>query len=391
MTQPLKGVTVLDLSMLLPGPLCSMMMADFGARVIKIERPGRGDLMRDYPHQYPLYSGNFATLNRNKESMTLNLKSEQGKSIFLKLIERSDVLIEGFRPGVMDRLGFGYGDLSQINGRLIYCSITGFGQESPYRDVAGHDLNYIALNGTLGLTGKEGEAPRVPSILVGDIGGGAYPAMVGILLALIGRNTTGRGQYIDISMVDCSFFWLYWAASIYFTSGRTPARGKETNNGGCARYQIYETKDGRFLAVGAIEDQFWQNLCDLLGVDDPRVRYHDMENSELAIDVLSEKFRNKTSQEWATILEGKDVLCNLVRDFKAAVSDPHFQIRGLIKSISGPDGETQTIFANPIKLSGTPSGIRHVAPVLGQNNKKILKELGYSEAECRTLIEGGTL
>jgi len=391
MTQPLSNITVLDLSMLLPGPLCSMMLADFGARVIKIERPGSGDLMRDYPPRYPLYGSNFAILNRNKESMTLNLKSALGKSLLSKLVERSDVLIEGFRPGVMKRLGLGYEELSKINKELIYCSISGFGQESPYRDVAGHDINYIALNGILGLSGKEDEAPQIPSTLVGDIGGGAYPATTGILLALIARNMTGTGQFIDISMVDCSFLWLYSAAGNYFASGRMPSKGKELNNGGSARYQIYKTKDNRYLAVGALEDQFWENLCNLLGIDDRRVRFHDKENPDLSIQVLAERFRTKTYQEWAKIFEGKDVLCNLVRDFKEAVSDPHFQARGLIQTISGPDGESQTILANPIRMSDSPSEVRQPAPILGEHNQVIMKELGYSEAECQTFIKEGVV
>lgn len=391
MTQPLSDITVLDLSMLLPGPLCSMMMADFGARAIKIERPGSGDLMRDYLPRYPAYSGNFATLNRNKESLTLNLKSEKGRSIFEKLVGRSDVLIEGFRPGVMDRLGFGYEALSRVNSGLIYCSISGFGQQSPHIDVAGHDINYIGLNGILDLAGKKDGPPTVPGILVADIGGGALPAFIGILLALLGRNKTGKGQFIDISMMDCSFLWLYHAAGTYFTSGETPSRGCELTNGGSARYQVYVTGDGRYLAVGALEDHFWSNLCDILEIDDARIRLHDRENAELAIGVLAEKFKMKTSQEWAEVFEGADACCSLIRDFKEAVADPHFQVRGLIQTISGPDGKPQTILANPVKLSDSPPEIRHAAPLLGQQSQKILEELGFSESDYRLFSEQGVI
>ena len=391
MTLPLSNITLLDLCMLLPGPFCSMIMADFGARVIKIERLGSGDPMRDYLPRYPLYSGNFAILNRNKESMTLNLRSEEGKSVFRKLVERSDVLIEGFRPGVMDRLGLGYEDLSKINRGLIYCSISGFGQESPYRNVAGHDINYIGLNGILDLTGKKDGPPTLPGILVADIGGGAYPALIGILLALIARNAMGRGQFIDISMMDCSFLWLYYAAGTYFISGEAPSRGGELTNGGLARYQIYATKDGYYLAVGALEDHFWHNLCDLLGIDDRRIRLHDRENSDLAIKVLAEKFRSKTCQEWSEAFRAADVCCNVIRDFAQAASDPHFQLRGLIQHISGPDGKPQTVLGNPIKMSDTPPEIRQAAPILGQDNQKILMELGYSAAECQALSEKGVI
>ena len=387
MKQPLSNITVLDLSMLLPGPFCSMIMADFGARVIKIERPGSGDLMRDYPYRYPLYSGNFAILNRNKDSLTLNIKSEEGRSVFFKLVERGDILIEGFRPGVMHRLGFGYEALSKINPGLIYCSISGFGQEGPYRDLAGHDLNYIGLNGILDLTGERKGAPVVPGILVSDIGGGAYPALVGILLALLARNTTGKGQYIDISMYDGSFFWLFNAAGTYFTSGVTPTRGKEFTNGGSARYQVYPTKDGHYLAVGALEDHFWMNLCDLLDIEDPGIRLHDWENADLAIEALTEKFKSKTSQEWAEAFQGKDVCANVIRDFGEAASDSHFEFSNMIQEISGSDGKPQKILGNPIKMSDTPYQIRHAAPLLGQDNEKILKELGYSNANYKAFID----
>jgi len=391
MIPPLSNITVLDLSMLLPGPFCSMIMADFGARVIKIERPGSGDLMRHYLPRYPVYSGNFAILNRNKESMTLNLKSEEGRALFFKLVERTDVLIEGFRPGVMDRLGFGYKNLSNLNTGLIYCSISGFGQESPHKDVAGHDLNYIGLNGILDLTGERNGAPVVPGILVGDIGGGAYPALVGILLALLGRNTSGKGQYIDISMYDGTFFWLFNAAGTYFTSGETPTRGKELTTGGSARYQIYATKDGHYLAVGALEDHFWQNLCDLLGIEDTRIRLQDREYSDLAIAVLTEKFRGKTAKEWAQAFEGKDVCSNVIRDFKEATSDPHFQSNGMIQQIIGPDGGAQRILGNPISLSETPPQIRDAAPLLGRDTPKIMKELGYSDEACRSFLDRGVI
>jgi crotonobetainyl-CoA:carnitine CoA-transferase CaiB-like acyl-CoA transferase len=391
MDQALSNITVLDLSMLLPGPFCSMIMADFGARVIKIERPAQGDLMRDYLPRYPVYSGSFAILNRNKESLTLNLKSEEGKKIFAQLAEMSDVLIEGFRPGVMERLGFGYQAVSEKNKGLIYCSISGFGQESRYRDVAGHDLNYIGLNGILDLTGQRNGAPVVPGILVGDIGGGTYPALVGILLALLARARTGKGQYIDISMYDGSFFWLFNAAGTFFTSSVTPTRGKEFTNGGSPRYQVYPTKDGRYLAVGALEDHFWANLCDLVGITDPRIRLKDNEYADFAIEVLTEKFKNETSAYWAKAFEGKDVCANVIRDFREAASDPHFEFTKMIQDILGPDGRSQRILGNPISLSETPYEIRHAAPLLGQDTLQILSELGYSKAEYETFAQKGVV
>lgn len=391
MSSPLGHITVLDLSSLLPGPFCSMILADFGARVIKVERPGGGDIMRDYAPRYPLYSGNFSTLNRNKQSMTLDLKSMDGLRIFRKLVERSDVLLEGFRPGVMDRLGLGYEALSHINSKIIYCAISGFGYESPYRDVAAHDINYIGLNGGLDLNGVKDGPPVLPGILVADLGGGAYPAVVGILLALLSRERSKQGQFIDISMMDGSFFWLYHAAGTYFPSGETPTRGSELTNGGSARYQIYATKDGHYLAVGALEDHFWNNLCDLLEIDDPAVRLHDRENPQLAIEELAARFLQKTASQWAQAFEGKDVCSNLVRDFGQAVADPHFQVRGMIQQLQGPDGVQQTVLGNPIRMSETPADIRHPAPTLGANNRAILAELGYTDHDYEALTHAGVL
>lgn len=391
MAQALSDITVLDLSMFLPGPFCSMILADFGARVIKIERPGSGDPMRDFLPRYPSYSGNFSILNRNKESMTLNLKSDEGRSVFMRLIEKSDILIESFRPGVMDRLDLRYKDVSKVNKRMIYCSISGFGQDGPYRNVAGHDINYIAMNGILDLSGKKGESPVLPGAFIADIGGGAYPALTGILLALLARYTTGKGQFIGISMFDCSFLWLYYAAGTYFTSGDIASRGMELVNGGSPRYQIYATKDDHYLAVGALEDHFWYNLCDLLHIDDPRIRSNDRENTELAIEVLSEKFRRKTALEWLNDFEKADVCCSLIRNFREAISDPHFQLNGLIQNVMGQDGSPQKVLGNPIKLSETSAKIRSSAPLLGQNNDEILTSLGYSGVELQELYKKGII
>lgn len=391
MGSPLGHITVLDLSSLLPGPFCSMILADFGARVIKIERPGEGDIMRDYLPRYPLYSGNFSVLNRNKESLTLNLKSPQGLDIMRRLVQRSDILLEGFRPGVMERLGLGYEALSQLNPGLIYCAISGFGHHSPYRDVAAHDINYIGLNGILDLNGVKDGPPVLPGVLVADLGGGAYPAVVGMLLALLEREKSRRGQFIDIAMMDGAFFWLYHAAGTYFTSGETPTRGRELTNGGSPRYQVYATQDGHYLAVGALEDHFWNNLCDLLEIDDPAVRLHDRENPQLAIDTLAARFRQKTAAQWAQAFAGKEVCSNLVRDFGQAAADPHFQVRGMLQRLRGPDGVEQTVLGNPICLSETPADIRRPAPTLGADNRKILAELGYTDRDCEALSRAGVL
>ena len=269
---PLAGIKVLDFSTLLPGPLAGLFLAEAGADVIKIERPGIGDEMRTYEPKLGADSANFVLLNRGKGSVAIDLKAPDALARLTPLIESADVLIEQFRPGVMQRLGLGFDALSRINPRLIYCSITGFGQNGPRRDMAGHDLNYLALAGLLPLTALTPAARpggTVPTAPIADIAGGSYPAVVNILLALLQRQQTGRGSYLDIAMTDNLFLLAYWGLANGFTSGQWPQAGVDLTTGGSPRYQYYRTADGGFLSAGPIEQRFWEVFCRLIDLDEP--------------------------------------------------------------------------------------------------------------------------
>src|SRR3954462_5383678 len=263
---PLKGIRVLDFSTLLPGPLATLVLAEAGAEVIKIERPGRGDEMRAYTPKFGTDSVNFAMLNRGKRSIALDLKDKAALARLQPLLETADVVVEQFRPGVMDRLGLGYESLTKINPRIVYCAITGYGQHGPRADVAAHDLNYVAEAGMLGLTRSAEGAPVLPAALVADIAGGTYPAVVNILLALRERDATGAGCKLDIAMADNLFTLMYWGLGNGLAAGEWPRPGGELVTGGSPRYNIYRTRDGRFLAAAPLEQKFWETFCELLNV-----------------------------------------------------------------------------------------------------------------------------
>lgn len=266
---PLEGIRVLDLTRLLPGPYCSLLLADYGADVIKIEDPKVGDYARWYePRVNDDQSAMFISLNRNKRSITLDLKAEKDKDVFISLVKTADVLIESFRPGVMERLGLGYEQLKVHNPKLIYCAITGYGQTGPYSNEAGHDLNFLSYSGLLHLQGAPNEKPLIPSVQIGDIGGGALMAAVGILLAIINAKNTNTGQFVDISMLDGALSWMHTILPNYWTSDEMPNRGELTLNGGKACYEIYRTKDDRFISVGALENKFWENFCEIIGKEE---------------------------------------------------------------------------------------------------------------------------
>ena len=266
MTQPLAGVCVLDFSTLLPGPLATLLLAEAGAEVIKIERPGKGDEMRSYEPRFGPSSVNFALLNCGKRSDAIDLKAPDALTRLRPLIERADVVVEQFRPGVMDRLGLGYAAMAAINPRIVYCAVTGYGQSGPKAQVAAHDLNYVAESGLLGLAAGADGAPIVPPALIADIAGGTYPAVINILLALRERDVTGRGRKLDVAMADNLFTFMYWALGNGLAAGAWPRPGGELVTGGSPRYQIYRTHDGRFLAAAPLEQKFWDNFCEAIAL-----------------------------------------------------------------------------------------------------------------------------
>lgn len=325
--QPLAGIRVLDFSTLLPGPLATLLLAEAGAEVIKVERPGVGDEMRSYSPKFGADSVNFAMLNRGKRSIAIDLKQSASLRRLEPLIRSADVIVEQFRPGVMDRLGLGYESLSRANPRIIYCAITGYGQSGPRAMSAAHDLNYVADTGMLGLTVGADGSPIPPAALVADIGGGTYPAVINILLALRDRERSGRGCKLDISMADNLFTFLYWAMGDGLAAQRWPRPGKELVTGGSPRYNIYRTKDDGFIAAAPLEERFWDNFCGAIELAS-ELR-DDRREPEATTRAVASRIREKTAAEWRQRFAGKDVCCNVVNSVQAAFDDPHFRSRGL--------------------------------------------------------------
>jgi len=327
MAQPLAGVRVLDFSTLLPGPLAGLILAEAGAEVIKVERADYGEEMRLYAPKFGDTSANFAMLNRGKRSLAVDLKDPKMAGKVRSLIADCHVILEQFRPGVMDRLGLGYEAAKAINPAIVYCSVTGYGQTGPKAQVAGHDLNYIGDTGLLALSGGDDGAPIPPPGLIADIGGGSLPAVINILLALRQAEKTGEGTHLDIAMCDNVLAWQYWAMAHVADTGADPEPGGELVTGGTPRYRVYRTADNRFVAVGAIEQKFWDNLCRL--IDLPQPLRDDRKDPEASKRGVAAIIAGKPAAHWADLFDGEDVCCSVVRTTTEALADPHFRSRGL--------------------------------------------------------------
>jgi crotonobetainyl-CoA:carnitine CoA-transferase CaiB-like acyl-CoA transferase len=376
----LCDLLVLDLSRLLPGPYCTMILADHGARVIAIEdRRFRDEEI------FP------ATVNRNKEHMTLNLKTVEGREIFYRLAAAADVVVEGFRPGVVQRLGVDYETIKKINPRIVYCAVTGYGQTGPLRDRAGHDVNYLAHAGVLDLIGEADRTPAIPGVQIADMAGGGLNAAVGILLALLARGKSGRGQYIDISMTDGAASLLSLQLHFQQVDGRSPRRGDSRFSHHYACYNTYETRDGRYIAIGAVENRFWQMLCDHLGVPEySALQYNEGRRKEI-LDFVRSAIRKKNLAQWEEDLADIDACWAPVRTLDDVLQAPLFCERDMVMEIEGEEGGTTTLLGTPIKLSDTPGGIRTAPPAFGGNTRAILSEFGYSTEETRVLEEKGVV
>ena len=385
MTLPLQGVRVLDLSRLLPGPYCSQMLADFGADVVKLEDVERGDYLRDFPPCGERWSVLYDSVNRNKRSITIDLKQEAGKAVFRDLVRQYDVLIEGFRPGVMDKLGLGYESLREINPRLIYCAITGYGQDGPYKFQGGHDINYLSFAGITGLFGEQDGNPAMGDIQIADIGGGALMAVIGILLALQARSVTGRGQFCDISMLDGVVSWLPFILA-KFGAGEKPVRGTGLLGGSYACYQIYPTADGRYLSVGALEEKFWVGFCRLIGREEYIDRQMDLAAQPEMIRSLQEMFRQKSQIDWLDFFAGQDLCLSPVNELAQVLEDPQIRHRRMIVPVA-EESSTLLLTGIPIKLSDTPGQIQTGSPAQGEHTRQILAEAGYSDAALARLAE----
>lgn len=371
---PLQSIRVLDLSRLLPGPFCTMLLADFGAEVIKIEAPELGDYARHYDPKIDENSVMFHSLNRNKKSVTLDLKTDEGKDQFLQMVGKADVVVESFRPGVMKRLGLDFPVLEKINPRLIYCAISGYGQTGPYAEMPGHDINYISFAGLLELMGEKDGKPIVPAVQVADLAGGAYPAVTGILLALLEREKSGKGQFIDISMMDGVISLLQSTLPNYLMKNIPSKRGEQMLSGGLACYEVYQTKDGRWLAVGALEMKFWRVFCQKIGKPEwiALLNEQDEVQYKLKHDIQTVMY-TKTLAEWMDIFEDAEACVSPVLNFAELVNHPQVQARKMFEAIE-QDGIPVKHIGIPIKLSRTPGKIRAAAPKLGEHTEYYLNQ-----------------
>jgi crotonobetainyl-CoA:carnitine CoA-transferase CaiB-like acyl-CoA transferase len=363
----LSGIEVLDFSTLLPGPLATLILAEAGAAVTKVERPGGGDEMRSYEPRLGSTSVNFALLNRGKRSVQLDLKEPGAVASLEPLLARADVLVEQFRPGVMDRLGLGYDAVAQINPRIVYCSITGYGREGDRAGRAAHDLNYVADAGLLDTIADAGGEPVLPHGLVADIGAGAYPAVINILLALAERQCDGRGRHLDVAMADNVFTWMYWAIGNGLGAERWPSRGSELLTGGSPRYRLYRTADGRHVAAAPLEDRFWSNFCDLIDLPEPL--RDDGADPAATAEAVAALIAARPADEWEARFADADVCCTIVRTVAEAVADPSFVARGLFDRQTG-DGSGTTMPALPVPVDRslrTDDAELH-APELGERD-----------------------
>jgi alpha-methylacyl-CoA racemase len=364
--QPLDNVLVLDFTTLLPGPLATLMLAEAGAEVIKIERPG-GEDMRAYPPRFDGFSAAFALINRGKKSMTFDLARDDERARLRPLIERADVLVEQFRPGVMDRLGLSYDDVRNINPRLVYCSITGYGQDGPRAGEAGHDLNYIGNTGLLALQPGPAERPVVPPALVADIGGGTFPAVINILLGLRQRDATGEGCRLDIAMADAMFTFAWYGLAIGHATGRFPGPGELLIAGGSPRYQLYPTKDGRFVACAALEQKFWLAFVAAIGLT-PDLG-NDLVDPVATKAAVAAIIARETAAHWGPVFAAADCCATVVATLEEALAEDHFVTRGLFAHmVAGESGRTMPALPVPVAPAFREAPGVRAAPRLGADN-----------------------
>lgn len=372
--RPLKNLFILDFSTLLPGPLASLLLAEAGADVLKIERPGGGDDMRQYAPAWGAYGATFALLNRGKRSLAIDLKDPAGLEALQPLVERADVLIEQFRPGVMERLGLGFDAVAKMNPRLIYCSISAYGQTGPRRDAAGHDINLYAETGLLSLASPKEGVPVMPPSPIGDIAGGAYPAVINILLALQDRERTGLGRHLDIALGDNLFTLAYWALAQGWHTGTFPGNSDHLVSGGTPRYRLYRTRDGGIVAAAPIEPKFWANFCDLIGLES--ALRDDARDPAATAQAVAAIIATENAELWVRRFEQRECCCTVAASLEEALASPHFQARGLFSHfVSNERGEVIPALPVPIDPSfRLQMGTVLVAPRLGAEATNELPE-----------------
>lgn len=380
---PLSGIKVIDLSLLLPGPLCSMYLGDMGADVIKVENPRAMDATRVMFKKTNGAPSLFLMLNRNKKAITLNLKKEKSREILFKLLEDADILLEGFRPDGLSKMGLGYEDLKERFPRLIYCGIYGYGTEGKYRDFAGHDVNYLSLSGVLSQTGK---TPRIPGYQLADIGGGTMTALASILAALYAREKTGKGQKIAISMMDSSLPFLSLYGGIFAATGKNPEGGNELLSGKLPNYNVYRTREGRWIALGALEDMFFKTFLRQSGLEKHLEEFPTEEkNFSKWKEILTDYFASKTFEDLNFLFENEDSCLTPVKTMEEVCKDPDLRERGMILDKKHPEYGDYFQFGAPFPFSETPITYRLDPPNHGEHNVSIYQSLGYTLEEIETM------
>jgi len=379
---PLAGIRILDLTRLLPGPVATLHLADLGADVIKIEDPQVGDYARTLGTGEGADSAYFRMINRNKLGLLLDLKKPEGVEVFKRLASEADVIVESFRPGVMDKLGVGYATIAALNPKIAYCSISGYGQDGPYKDLAGHDINYLGYAGVLDQIGSEGGNPAIPNFQIADLLGGALTAALGILAAVLEAQRTGRGRYIDVSMTDSVLAHTYFAMLHLNDAGKSAPRGSDLLSGGLPCYATYRCADGRYMAVGALEGKFWNTCCEVLAHPEWVKRQWDAGlRAELAA-----VFSTRSRDDWTSQFAAVDCCVTPILTPEEALANEQIAARGMVLKT---DGLTQ--FAPPLKMSEFEFSVRQPAPKAGQHNTAILAAAGYSPAEIEQLTASGAL
>ncbi len=392
MSAPLDGVRVLDLSRLLPGPACTLHLADLGADVVKVEDVAAGDYARSLglaPSPGGVApSAFFRMINRNKRSLSLDLKVDASREAFLRLAQRADVIVESFRPGVVDRLGIGYAAVAAANPRIVYCSITGYGQTGPYRDRPGHDINYLGYAGVLDQTGTAGGPPALSNLQIADLLGGALNASTAILAALFAAARTGNGTHVDVAMTEGSLAHNIFALHAIQTFGRAQPRGSDLLTGGVPCYGIYATLDGRHLAVGALEHKFWRALCEALERPDLIVgQLATGREGEIVRLQLAAIFAQQTRAQWIERLAAVDCCVTPVLSPDEMLDDPQVRARDMI--VTAADGSRQ--YAPPFRLASHAFAIVRAAPAQGEHSAEILREAGFSDEEIAVLADSGAI
>jgi len=386
--KPLSGIRILDLTRLLPGPVCTLHLADLGADVIKIEDTGAGDYARTMGAQSGRTAPVFLAINRNKRALRLDLKKPQGVEVFLRLVRDADIVVESFRPGVVDRLGVGYAACSNVNRRIVYCAISGYGQTGPYRDLAGHDVNYCGYAGFIDQVGAAGGDPAIPNLQVADILGGAVVPAMGILVALVDAQRSGQGRYVDVAMTEGVFSHNLQALAAVATTGHVHARGEDFLSGREPCYAVYRTSDGKYMAVGALEKKFWDRVCDVLARPDLKACHWEVRGKEpqWGKEELGKIFAARPQAYWVEKFHGEDCCVTPVLALEESFEDRQIIARGMVLR----DGNVLQL-APPLKMSEFEFVVERPAPAPGEHSEQILREAGYADTEIGKMRASGVI